>query len=85
MLNPDRLAAMSQLLKPGGSLRYKTDHENYFSDVVRSLETSPEWALNAVSRDLYASPFIEGNIQTEFEQLFLSQKLPIYFLEAVRA
>ena len=36
------------------------------------------------TEDLYNSPYLENNIKTEFESLFLSQGLKINYLKAIR-
>lgn len=84
MLNTESLKAISKLLKPGGSLRYKTDHRGYFEDVVENLKETPALQTIKFSDNLHASEHVNDNVLTEFEGLFLSQDLPIYFLEAKR-
>ena len=36
------------------------------------------------TEDLYNSPYLENNVKTEFESLFLSQGLKINYLKAIR-
>lgn len=82
LLSERTLPGIHQALKPGGILRYKTDHQGYFDDVLKSLKTSDRFSLLKETKDLYSSPYLESNIPTEFEMLFRSQGLPICFLEA---
>ena len=78
---PAFLALYRELLVSGGDIIQKTDNEVFFA---YSLETLGEngFELRYVTRDLHNSG-TEGNIITEYEQRFLSQGLPIYYLEAV--
>jgi len=70
------------LLKEGGYVSYKTDHQEYFESTVALLETLEEYRIEEITRDLYASPYLEENVPTEFERLFRSKGLPIYYVKA---
>lgn len=74
---------IQSLLKPDGFFYFKTDHGDYFEEVVSLIEAefSENFKILGISRDLHKSEFMEGNIETEFEQLFKSQGLPINFLK----
>lgn len=84
MLSPHSLVLLAKFLKPGGLLRYKTDHRGYFEDTLKILKEMPEFSLTKESFDLFSSEFLEDNITTEFEMLFRYQGLPTHFVEAVR-
>ena len=58
-----------RLLKSGGTLTFKTDNDGLFDF---SLEEVEALGLNlvAMTRDLHASEYNEGNIMTEYETAF---------------
>ena len=82
-LNADFFTALHGLLKPEAFFSFKTDHGDYFEEVVGLVEErfSNHFELTGLSRDLHKSEFAEANIETEFEQLFKSQGLPINFIQ----
>lgn len=69
------------LLVNGGVILQKTDNREFFDYSLESL-TKGGFEIRYVTRDLHNSD-VSGNIITEYEQRFLSQGLPIYYLEAV--
>lgn len=71
-----------KLLREGGYVSYKTDHQEYFESTIALLETLPNFEITEVTRDLYGSEYLDDNVPTEFERLFRSKGLPIYFLKA---
>lgn len=83
ILNDEMISTMHRLLRPGGFLRYKTDHQEYFSSTLEMVR-APEWDVVKRSTDLLNSPWIHQNIATEFEYLFKSQSKPLCLLEAVK-
>ncbi len=80
ILNESMLATMHRLLGPNGFLRYKTDHQEYFSSTVEIVD-STKWETVKHSADLTQSRWFEDNIPTEFEYLFRSQNKPLCVLE----
>ena len=76
------LNKLNKLLKDNGFFSFKTDHQEYFNFVHSLILKHPNFELSEHSQDLHNSSYLEQNIQTEFETLFLSQKLPIYYLKA---
>ena len=68
-------------LKPGSAFYFKTDHSEYFESVFELLQNDGKYVIEAVTRDLYSSEFLEGNIETEFESLFHHQGIKINFLK----
>jgi len=82
LLNADYFETIGKLLTRSGTFSYKTDHQECFEEVVGILETLKNFNLIKLTRDLYKSDFLSNNVPTEFESLFLSKNLPIYFLEA---
>ena len=82
MLSDDFIRKIHGLLKPDCFFSYKTDHRARFDDVVNFIEKSGLFRAKRISYDLSASPFHEDNILSEFERLFISQKVPICYLYA---
>lgn len=81
LLSAELLNTMHELLKPGGFLRYKTDHQEYFAS-TRTIVDANRWRTVKVTTDLLASEYWDDNIPTEFEMLFRSQGKPLCLLEA---
>lgn len=69
------------ILADGGKIIQKTDNRDFFEFSLESFRENG-FELAFVTDDLHNSE-ITGNIITEYEQRFLSQGLPIYYLEAV--
>lgn len=82
LLTPRFLAALAELLKPGGTLNYKTDHAQYFEETRLALESINAFQIERISRDLYGEGAEEGNIPSEFECLFRSKGVPVHKLLA---
>ena len=73
------LAVYMNLLKDGGTLRFKTDNTGLFEFSLEEIEAmglSPE----VVTRDLHASEWNEENIMTEYEKNFSEQGMKINML-----
>ncbi len=83
ILNESMLHTMHRLLRPGGYLRYKTDHAEYFHSTVELL-TPEMWTRTRYSTDLLSSEWANDNIPTEFEYLFKSQQKPLHLVEVVK-
>lgn len=75
-------AEAAKALRRGGFVSFKSDHQEYFAAVSKLAEASAEFEVTAISSDLYSSEYLTGNIQTEFERLFVDQGLPIGYLRA---
>ena len=77
------LAVYTQLLKDGGTLRFKTDNVGLFDFSLEQLE---EVGLKPIklTRDLHSSEWNEGNVVTEYEAAFSSQGVKINMLEVVK-
>ena len=74
------LSVYFNLLKDGGTLRFKTDNVGLFDFSLEQIE-SMGLELAKCTRDLHASEFAEGNIMTEYETAFSSQGIKINMLE----
>ena len=83
LINADLIQTMWTLLKPGGFLRYKTDHQEYFASTCPLLDPT-KWEIQRHTTDLLKSPYVDDNIPTEFEMLFKSQGKPLCLVEAVK-
>jgi tRNA G46 methylase TrmB len=85
MMRDPFLSAVVELLKPGGFIAYKTDHLGCFDELEGILEERKDGKITEITRDLYSCPeYLANNVETEFEQLFRRQKLPINYLRWVK-
>lgn len=67
LFRPDFLPQFARVLKPGGSVRFKTDVGWYFNLAVTAFRESPEWKLTDIG--LKPPPNIEaGEVVTNFER-----------------
>lgn len=83
MINEVFLEKLRETLKPNSYLSYKTDHKEYFMASNQLISTLNYFEIVEYTEDLHKSEFVSCNIKTEFEGLFLSKSLPIYFLKAI--
>ena len=74
------LELYKKLLKPNGEIWLKTDNQGFFEYSLQTLSENG-YKLKNISLDLHKSDF-EGNVTTEYEELFSSLDKPIYRLEA---
>lgn len=77
------LAVYMSLLREGGKLRFKTDNVGLFDFSLLEMDAigiTPD----IVTRDLHASPYMEGNVVTEYEANFSSQGVNINMLEVTK-
>ena len=77
------LAVYLTLLKEGGTLTFKTDNDGLFDfslEEIAGIGLSPV----ALTRDLHASEWNEGNVVTEYEANFSSQGVKINMLQIQR-
>jgi len=79
MLDQQHLLQCLKILKRNGFISFKTDHPELYRFVIEAAAKIPELKIGEKSENLYLSPFIENNIQTEFESLFVRQNLPIFY------
>ena len=73
------LAMYMNLLKNGGTLRFKTDNVGLFNFSLEEIEAMG-LTPSVVTRDLHASEWNEGNIMTEYERNFSEQGMKINML-----
>jgi len=86
------LEDLQRVLKPGGEVRLKTDHSGYFLHALQLIRDLPGWRLSQFANDLHQGmPRVQQchgnlprvmprNVETEFEQLFLSKRQPVHFV-----
>lgn len=84
VINPAFLEAAGAILKAGGFIRYKTDHDSYFDETAAMIASSGIFEVVKSSRDLHRGQYAQDNVPSEFERLFISKRAPILFLEASR-
>ncbi len=70
-----------QVLKPEGTIQFKTDNKDLFEFSVEEFQEAG-WKLLHVTRDLHNSEKAEGNVMTEYEAKFSKKGISICFLEA---
>lgn len=72
------LERFDQILKPEGTLEFKTDNKALFEFALEELEPAG-WKAEAVTFDLHHDEeMVKGNIMTEYEEKFSSMGNPIY-------
>ncbi|MCB0337004.1 MAG: tRNA (guanosine(46)-N7)-methyltransferase TrmB [Bdellovibrionales bacterium] len=84
IMNREYLLRLCQSLRSHGFVSYKTDHREYFLTTLDLMKGLNCFELVEATEDLYQSDFLERNIQTEFEQLFLSKGLPVHYLKCLK-
>lgn len=77
------LAVYMELLKDGGTLRFKTDNVGLFDFSLEQL-AEVGLPLTKMTRDLHSSEWNDGNVVTEYEAAFSSQGVKINMLEVVK-
>ncbi|MBO5879413.1 MAG: tRNA (guanosine(46)-N7)-methyltransferase TrmB [Clostridia bacterium] len=73
------LSLYFNLLKEGGSLTFKTDNVALFDFSLEEVEAIG-LVPDAVTRDLHASEWNEGNVMTEYETAFSAEGMKINML-----
>ena len=74
------LAMYMNLLRDGGTIRFKTDNVGLFDFSLEEIEAMG-LTPSIVTRDLHSSEWNEGNIMTEYERNFSEQGMTINMLE----
>lgn len=64
---------LEKIMKKGGRLFFKTDHDIYYQDVLELVKNLKNFELVFHTDDLHSSEKAKDNIKTEFEQLFLNK------------
>lgn len=74
------------ILKDNGKLYFKTDHQEYYENVLELVKNELEnYEVVYHTDDLHNSEKATDNIRTEFEQMFLSKhKMNIKYIEILK-
>lgn len=83
LTSPRFMKVYDRILAADGSVEFKTDNVGLFEYSLESIPASG-WRILMETRDLYHSPYGEGNVMTEYEEKFSSKGNPICKLIAVR-
>lgn len=73
----------AQILKPEGSVQFKTDNRELFDFSLEQAQ-SAGWNTLYHTYDLHHSPYADGNIMTEYEERFSKEGKPICKMEICR-
>ena len=73
VVSEDLFSRIDIILKTGGKLFFKTDHEQYYEDVLELVNNIDNYKVIYRTKDLHNSEKSEENIRTEFEEMFLSK------------
>jgi len=76
------LPIYARLLSENGWLQFKTDNDDLFTFSVESFRNHG-WQILEISDDLHQSPYVEGNVMTEYEQNFVNLGKNIHYLKAI--
>ena len=77
------LSVYFNLLKDGGTLTFKTDNVGLFDFTLEEIEAMGLKPLH-LTRDLHASPYMEGNVVTEYEAAFSAAGVNINMVRIVK-
>ena len=73
------------ILKENGKLFFKTDHQQYYEDVLELVNGLDNYEVVYHTDDLHNSEKASENIRTEFEQMFLSKhNMNIKYIEILK-
>ena len=72
----DFLAKYKVMMRPGGTIEFKTDNDDLFDFSLNEFKETG-FSLEDVTRDLHNSEWDKDNIRTEFEQKFADQGITI--------
>ena len=76
------LARYEKILKPEGTIEFKTDNRPLFDFALEELEPAG-WQAEEVTFDLHADErLMQGNVMTEYEEKFSAAGNPIHKLTA---
>ena len=73
VISEDLFSRLDIILKTGGKLFFKTDHEQYYEDVLELVNNIDNYKVIYRTKDLHNSEKSKENIRTEFEEMFLSK------------
>ena len=73
ILQPKLFELFDKIMKKGGVLYFKTDHDGYYNDVLEFSKELENYEVIYHTDDLHNSPKAIDNIKTEFENLFINK------------
>lgn len=73
VIQPSLFGRLDNLLKVGGKVFIKTDHDGYYNDILEFVAELENYKVVRHTDDLHNSDLAAENIKTEFEQLFLNK------------
>lgn len=71
LFNEKLLEILDKILKNKGKIFFKTDHKDYYENILEIVSKNSNFRIIYKTDDLYNSDKISDNILTEFEQLFI--------------
>lgn len=71
ILQPKLFQLLDIIMNVGGTLFFKTDHDQYYADVLEFSKDLENYEVVYHTPDLHNSPKAVDNIRTEFEDLFI--------------
>lgn len=77
------LSVYFNLLKDGGTLTFKTDNVGLFDFSLEEIEAMG-LKPDALTRDLHASEYMEGNVVTEYEAAFSAEGIKINMVRVTK-
>lgn len=80
IINTQFITTLLALLKTGGRISHKSDHQGYFNDSCALLESFQNVQVVERTQNLYSCPLGALSTPSEFELLFKSQGLPIGYI-----
>lgn len=79
------LSDLDVVLKKGSKIYFKTDHNQYYLDILDLINKNENYEIVYHTDDLHNSEKAQENIKTEFEQLFLSKyNMNIKYIEILK-
>ncbi|MDD5770444.1 MAG: tRNA (guanosine(46)-N7)-methyltransferase TrmB [Candidatus Gracilibacteria bacterium] len=85
LLQKDFLIKLYNITKVGGKFCFKTDHLNYFREVLEIIKELNLWKIDFLSYDYEKeSEIFNKQKLTEFESMFREDKLKINYCEFVK-
>ncbi|MBR1597410.1 MAG: tRNA (guanosine(46)-N7)-methyltransferase TrmB [Lachnospiraceae bacterium] len=78
------LERYDRILAPEGHIVFKTDNRELFDFSLEQVEMADKWELLNHTYDLHNSPYVTGNVMTEYETRFVAKGNPICRMEICR-
>lgn len=76
---------LNVVLKKGSKIYFKTDHLQYYLDILELINNTEGYKVIYYTDDLHNSEKSQNNIKTEFENLFLSKhNMNIKYIEIIK-